>query len=129
MIEAVAAVLRQPPLAPATELCPLVQERLNREALTPADIRTALQKVPCSVIRPVLPRQWEHGIFHPKEQMVLEQMGALLLETSPASPVANTLEHLGVTPTEPDEDQEVQQQQRETAPLLLHVRHPWPRCR
>ncbi len=120
VVEAVGAVLRQHPLAPATVLCPLVQERLTRPDLTPSNIRTALHRVPCSVIRPVLQRQWEEGTFHPKEQMVLEQAFALLLETSSSSPVADTLGHLEVTPAEPEEEQEVQQQQREAAPLLLN---------
>lgn len=123
--EAVGAVLRQHPLAPATDLCPLVQARLNRPELTPGNIRTAIQKVPCSVIRPVLQRQWEQGTFHPTEQQILEQAFALLLETSPSSsPVSEALSHLGVSPTAPDAEQDVQQQQTEAAPLLLTAQTP-----
>ena len=99
VVEAVTEVLRRHPLAPATELCPLVLERLNRSDVTPDNIRTALHKVPCSVIRPILQQQWEAGTFHPKEQMVLEQMLALLLETSPPSPAPDTLMKLGIPRT------------------------------
>ena len=124
VVEAVGEVLRQHPLAPATKLYPLVLERLNRTDLTPDNIRTALHQVPCSVIRPVLQRQWEQGTFHPKEEMVLEHALVALLETSssPTSPVAEALLDLGVTPAEPDEEQAVQQQQAEATPVLLNAR-------
>lgn len=119
VVEAVAAVLVQHPLAPATELCPLVQDRLTRTDVTPDNIRTALDKVPCSVIRPVLQQQWEAGSFHPKEQVVLEQMLALLLETAPDSPETGTLMKLGVPPAEHEEEPTGQFQQKEAVPLLL----------
>ena len=124
VVEAVAALLRQFPLAPATELCPLVQERLNRPDLTPPNIRKAVQQVPCSVIRPILQQQWEHGEFHPKEEVLLQLALAALQETSssPASSVAAPLLKLGVTPAEPNEAQEVQQQQVEAASTLLNAR-------
>jgi transposase-like protein len=124
VVEAVAEVLRQHPLAPATKLCPLVLDRLNRTDVTPANIRTALQKVPCSVIRPILQRQWEHGVFHPKEAGLLELALAALLDTSssPLSSVAETLLHLGLEPAEPDDAQVVQQQQVEAAPMLVNAR-------
>jgi transposase-like protein len=124
VVEAVAEMLRQHPLAPATDLCPLVQERLNRPDLTPPNIRTAIEQVPCSVIRPILQRQWERGEFHPKEALILQLALAALQDTSssPASSVASTLHELGVEPSDPDDAQEVQQQQTEAAPLLLDVR-------
>jgi transposase-like protein len=123
VVAAVREVLREHPLAPATALCPLVSVRLNRTDLTLDNIRTALHKVPCSVIRPGLQRQWEQGTFHPKEQMVLEQALTLLLKSSSpsSSPVADRLLALGITPAEPDEEPAVQQQQTEAAPLLLNA--------
>lgn len=124
VVDAVAALLRQFPLAPATELCPLVQERLSRPDLTPSNIRKAIQQVPCSVIRPLLQRQWEQGECHPKEALILQRALATLQETSssPASSVAATLRELGVEPSDPDSAQEVQQQQAEAVPLLLTAR-------
>lgn len=124
VVEAVAALLRQFPLAPATELCPLVQERLNRPELTPSNIRTAVQQVPCSVIRPLLQQQWEHGEFHPKEAVFLQLALAALQETSssPASSVAAPLLKLGMKPAEPNAPQEAQQQQVEAASTLLNAR-------
>jgi transposase-like protein len=124
VVEAVAEVLRQHPLAPATELCPLVQERLNRPELTPPNIRKAIGQVPCSVIRPILQRQWERGEFHPKEALLLELAFAALENSSsaPDSSVASTLHQLGVEPFDPDDAQKVQQQQAEAVPLLLDVR-------
>jgi len=121
VVEAVAEVLRQHPLAPATDLCPLVQTRLDRPELTPANIRTALQQVPCSVIRPILQQHWEHGEFHPKEERLLElTLAALMDSASSPSSVANTLLHLGLKPADPVDSQPVQQQQAEAAPLLLN---------
>ena len=124
VVQAVGEVLRQHPLASAPTLCPLVSERLGRTDVTPANIRTALQKVSCTVIRPGLQRQWEQGTFHPKEVVVLEQALAALLETSspPTSSVAEDLLALAVTPAEPDEVQAVQRQQAEAAPILLNAR-------
>ncbi len=124
VVDAVDALLRQFPLAPATELCPLVQARLNRPDLTPSNIRKAIQQVPCSAIRPILQQVWEQGEFHPKEEVILQLALAALQETSPspASSVATTLLELGVEPSEPDSVQEVQQQQAEAAPLLLNAR-------
>lgn len=124
VVEAVAALLRQLPLAPATELCPLVQERLNRPDLTPANIRKAIQQVPCSVIRPLLQQQWKQGTFHPKEDVILQLALAALQEaaSSSASSAAATLIGLGVKPSEPDSAQEVQLQQGEAAPMLLNAR-------
>jgi transposase-like protein len=125
VVTAVSDVLGQHPLASATTLCPLVSERLGRTDLTPANIRTALHKVPCSVIRPGLQRQWEQGSFHPKEEVVLEEALAALLESpssSPCSSVAEDLLALGITAAESDETQAVQRQQTEAAPVLLNVR-------
>ena len=124
VVEAVAEVLRQHPLAPATALCPLMQARVNRPELTPANIRTALRQIPCSVIRPILQRQWEQGEFHPKEAQVLQLALAALLETSSASSssVAERLLSLGLEPAESDDALEVQQQQGEAAPILLNAR-------
>jgi transposase-like protein len=124
VVEAVAEVLRQHPLAPATELCPLVQERLNRPDLTPPNIRKAIGQIPCSVIRPILQRQWERGDFHPKEAQLLELALAVLEGSSsvPASSLASILHELDVEPSEQDDVQKGQQQQTEAAPLLLDVR-------
>lgn len=125
VVEAVSEVLRHHPLASATTLCPLVSDRLGRTDLTPENIRTALHKVPCSVIRPVLQRRWEQGRFHPKEEVVLEEALAILLESassSTCSSVAEGLLALGVTAAESDELLEVQHQQAEAAPVLLNVR-------
>jgi transposase-like protein len=126
VVEAVAAVLRRDPLAPATTLCPLVLERLNRTDLTPANIRTALQQVSCSVIRPILHQQWQHGEFHPKEEVLLQLALTALLDTSSSSSssVVASLVALGLEPVEPDDAQAVQQQQVEAAPMLLNARTP-----
>ncbi|MCP4376794.1 MAG: hypothetical protein GY794_11540 [bacterium] len=124
VVEAVADVLRQHPLAPATKLCPLVLERLNRTDVTPANIRKALQQMPCLVIRPILQRQWERGEFNPTETLLLQLALAALQETSSpsSSSIADTLSTLGLEPADPDGAQEVQQQQAEAVPTLLDAR-------
>lgn len=122
VVEAVAELLRSHPLAPAPDLCALVQERLKRTDLTSANIRTALHQVPCSVIRPVLQRQWEQGEFHPKEEHVLQLALTALLETTTTSSEAEQLVRLGLEPTPPDDADAGQQQQVAAAPLLLNAR-------
>jgi transposase-like protein len=122
VVEAVREAVRQRPLASAPQLYPQVVARLGRPDLTAANIRTALHEVPCTVIRPVLQRQWEQGRFHPKEEVVLEEALAALLQpsSSATSPVAETLLALGLRPAEADDAQAVQRQQTEAVPRLLN---------
>lgn len=122
VVAAVSEVLRQRPLDSAPQLCELVSARLGRTDLTPANIRTAMKEVPCTVIRPVLHTQWEQGTFHPKEDVVLEKALAALLQTPSSAPssVTNTLLALGVTPAVPDEAAAIQRQQADAVPVLLN---------
>ena len=98
VIDAVTEVVRQRPLASAPQLCPQVSARLGRTDLTPANIRTALTTVPCTVIRPILQQHWEQGTFHPKEEVVLQEAFAALSSSSSSSPVAEEMAALGLEP-------------------------------
>jgi hypothetical protein len=51
VIQAVQAELKQNIQAPLAELCEKTNERLGRSDLTSANIRTALEQIPCTVIR------------------------------------------------------------------------------
>jgi transposase-like protein len=126
VVQAVSEVVRRRPLASAPQICELVSARLGRTDLTPANIRTALQAVPCTVIRPVLQRQWEAGTFHPKEEVVLQEALAALLSSRPsASPsIADDLHALGVSPAEASEAETVQQQQQAARTVLLTPHAP-----
>jgi transposase-like protein len=121
VVQAVTAVVRRRPLASAPQICELVSARLGRADLTPANIRTALKAVPCTVIRPVLQRQWEAGTFHPREEVVLQEALATLLSSRPSAspPVVDDLQALGVTPAEAVEAETVQQQQHAASAALL----------
>ncbi len=120
VVEAVTEVVRQHPLASAPQVCQQVSTRLNRTDLSPANIRTALEEVPCTVIRPALPHQWETGTFHPKEEVILEDALAALL-SSPAPPlISEEMQQTGVTPTESGDEMAVQRQQADAVSVLLN---------
>jgi transposase-like protein len=126
VVQAVTEVVRRRPLAFAPQICERVSARLGRTDLTPANIRTALKAVPCTVIRPVLQRQWEGGTFHPKEEVVLQEALAALLSSRPSTspPVADDLQALGVTPAAASESEPVQQQQHAARAVLLTPHAP-----
>jgi len=54
-----------------------VNERLGREDVTSANIRVALEQIPCTVIRRRVLREIEEGSFHPKEEVVLSEVFAV----------------------------------------------------
>jgi hypothetical protein len=89
VVEAVTDVVRQHPLADASQICQEVSSRLKRTDLTPANIRAALDEVPCTVIRPTLQHQWEEGAFHPKEEQILQEALAVFL-ASPTPSLVRT---------------------------------------
>lgn len=122
VVEAVAEALRHDPLADASQLCQQVSTRLGRTDLSPANIRTALEEVPCSVIRPVLQHQWEEGRFHPKEEIVLQEALTALLSSSssPRPDVTDDLVKLGMAPSLPADEMPVQRQQAAAVSLLLN---------
>lgn len=78
VVDAVAEEVGRDILASAPQLCERVSERLGRRDLTSENIRTALEEVPCTVVRRELRSQWEAGTFHPKESVILEEALATL---------------------------------------------------
>lgn len=128
VVQAVQEVVRKRPLAPATHLLKEIVVQLGRPELTAANIRTALQHVPCTVIRPVLQRQWEAGRFHPKEEVVLQEALAALLSSQPSShgTVTEELRELGVEPAEATEHEVIQQQHQAAVAVLLNPRATIP---
>ena len=72
VVDAVIAELRKDLLASAPTLCERVSQKLGRTDLTDANIRTALEKVPCSVVRQQMRIEWEAGMWPPKEGKLLE---------------------------------------------------------
>jgi hypothetical protein len=71
VVEAVREELRRDVLIKATELGIRVNHRLGRDDLTSANIRVALEQIPCSVIRGPVLREIAAGSCHPKEEVVL----------------------------------------------------------
>jgi hypothetical protein len=121
---AVAEAVRKRPLAAATQLCQEVAVHLDRPDLTPANIRTAVEEVSCTVIRPVLQHQWEAGRFHPTEEVVLQEALAALLSSQPSAsvPVTSDLRELGLEPAEAVEFQGSQRQQSAAIAVPLNPR-------
>lgn len=120
VVEAVTEVLRQHPLASVSQLCQQVLHRLGRSDLTPENITTALQDVPCTVIRPVLQQQWEEGTFHPKEEVMLQEALAAFLSSPTPLLLSEEMQQSGLVPAESVVDTVVQRQQADAVSLLLH---------
>jgi len=83
VVDAVAEELRKDLLASAPTLRERVSQQLGRTDLTDATIRTALEKVPCPVVRQQLRTEWEAGQWHPKEGKLLEVILQEWAESTP----------------------------------------------
>ncbi len=95
VVEAVQAEVQRDILASAPALCVRVSARLGRTDLTPANIRTALAEVSCTVVRQEIRRRWEAGTWHPKEALLLEEaLAALQTGTFKPSPDMIRVEQL-----------------------------------
>lgn len=78
VVNAVRDELGNDVLAKTGALCTRVNQHLGRDDLTPANIRAALEQIPCTVIRATVLRDMAEGAFHPKEQVVLAELFAAL---------------------------------------------------
>jgi transposase-like protein len=78
VVEAVRAELNQDILAKTETVRVHVNQRLGREDITSDNIRTAFEQIPCSVIRQQAMRGLAEGTFHPKEEVVLAELFAVL---------------------------------------------------
>ncbi len=78
VVEAVRAELDKDILAKTETVRIQVNQRLGREDITSANIRTAFEQIPCTVIRQQAMRGLAEGTFHPKEQVVLAELFAVL---------------------------------------------------
>ena len=105
------------------ELAQRVNQRLERSDLTESNIRVALDQIPATLLHHELVYQWQAGVFHPKEEVILEEvMASLKAEQAPPNrEVLEKLATLGVT--EADEEEEaalVQRSQSEAVAELLN---------
>ena len=124
VVEAVQQALRTDLLASAATLCERVSLQLGRTDLSEANIRAALEKVPCTVLRQQMRAEWEVGQWHPKEGKLLE---AILQEWVNIKPQGidssiTQLEELGTAPPGATCDAIVQAQQ-EQAVVSLFIPH------
>jgi transposase-like protein len=76
VVQAVRDELGHDVLAKTGALCVRVNQHLGRDDLTSANIRVALEQIPCTVIRAVVLREIAQGAFHPKEAVVLAELFA-----------------------------------------------------
>lgn len=79
VVDAAREELRQNVLIKSGGLRIRVNQRLRREDLSPANIRAALEQIPCTVIRRSVLREIEQGAFHPKEEVVLAELFAAFI--------------------------------------------------
>jgi len=76
VVQAVREELGHDILAKTGVLCARVNQQLAREDLTTANIRVALEQIPCTVIRATVLRELAAGTLHPKEEVVLAELFA-----------------------------------------------------
>jgi transposase-like protein len=76
VVEAVREELVKDVLAETGDLRIRVNQRLVREDLTSANMRVALEQIPCTVIRQKVLQEIAVGAFHPKEEVVLAELFA-----------------------------------------------------
>jgi transposase-like protein len=125
VVNAVTEELRKDLLASAPTLCERVSRKLGRTDLTEANIRAALDKVSCTVVRQQMRAEWEAGMWHPKEGKLLEAIFQEWTESKPRGTEASIaqVEALG-TPapqTMPDDIVQVQQKQAVSGLLTPHA--------
>ena len=126
VVDAVAEELRKDLLASAPTLCERVSHTLGRTDLTDANIRTALEKIPCTVVRQHVRAEWEAGTWHPKEGKLLEAIFQEWTDSKPHGTEASIaqLEALGTPPPEATCDEVVQRQQEQAVGGLLTPHMP-----
>ena len=73
VVEAVREELGKDMLARTGELRIRVNQHLGRDDLTSANIRVALEQIPCTVMRSKVLREIAEGAFHPKEDIGLAE--------------------------------------------------------
>jgi len=74
VVSAVREELGKDVLAKTGTLCTRVNHHLGRDDLSSANIRVALEQIPCTVIRTTVLREIAKGGFHPKEEVVLAEL-------------------------------------------------------
>ena len=74
VVEATSAELSNDPLAKISELSQRVNARLGRDDLTEANIKAALQQIPCEQIRRDIQAQISKGEAHYQEEYLLCEM-------------------------------------------------------
>jgi len=121
VVEAVTEEVRRDILASAPQLCERVSQQLGRSDLNSANIRTALEEVPCTVIRSELRSRWEEGTFHPKESVILEEALEALSQGScwQRAQIPAICSRVEIQPDEEPVEAIVQQQQQASVGVLL----------
>jgi hypothetical protein len=121
VVAAVEAEVRANIWSSLSALCARTNQRLGRSDVTVPNMQAALEQIPCSVLRDVVVSAWEAGRFHPKEEVILEEVMAAL-ETGAPGQRDRALECLsggGITPSAEDLEEVVQVTQWEAAKALL----------
>jgi transposase-like protein len=123
VVQAVQSELAGNIQAKLPELCLKTNERLGRSDLTPENIQTALEQIPCTVIRREVIYRWESGTFHPKEKYILEEAMAALQQKSPQKKqcTLKLLSDLNIKADNSDEEDQCNNIQKEYAEELLDV--------
>ncbi|MGK5094513.1 hypothetical protein WDW89_21175 [Deltaproteobacteria bacterium TL4] len=99
VVSAVEQELRQHFWRSTEELREAANQKLGRSDLTETNIRTALDQVPCTVMRQEVLHSWEQGQFHPKEEFLLQAAFSALEGVEGESPkqVLPLLSQTGIT--------------------------------
>jgi transposase-like protein len=103
------------------QLCRDTNHRLCRSDLTVSNIQTALEQIPCTVIRNEIVSNWEKGYFHPKEKFILEEVMRALEsgDTLQKESALEVLSGIGINPSDEEQHELVQKTQSESVRDLL----------
>jgi len=125
-VEMVEEELKRKIWSSMTDLGQRVNQRLGRKDLTVANIEAALEQIPCMVIRQELIPKWEEGVWHPKEQTILEEVLEALEGEEQASRerAVELLRGVGIKSKPFEIDEVIQKSQWEAVEELLEVDRP-----
>lgn len=123
VVQAVKSELTGNIQAKLPELCLKTNERLGRSDLTTENIQTALEQIPCTVIRREVIHRWEFGTFHPKEKYILEEAMVALQQNSQKKKqnALKLLSDLNIKAHNIDKDDQCNKLQHENAEKLLDI--------
>jgi len=117
---------RQTPFASEAVGGAQVSARLKRDDLRPVTLQAALEQGPGTVSRSPLRREWEPGVFHPNEAVLLQDALAIFQRSSSGESrgLVEPFEETGITAAADERAAVVQRQPADAVPAVLNPTLP-----